>query len=198
MKLGPKRIVRPVDHWEPSNGCLATSSRFFEEEKSRWRIGSFYHCRDQFHPHFTGKSQNIIYCHPANEREDIANFIWMIEDRVKVEEHSRIGPTNRNTFTWIKVSPFWLQQSMRRSFFTAILRAARAYKVAKNNFNEALYSVFYFQESRPAVQRFLAGFTYFTGRRYGWHNVFRNKSAAQVATLLTLPPENKPAVAEED
>lgn len=177
----------------PSHGALATSTRFFEEEKSRWRVNRTHHCRDEFHRSFTHKSQNLVFCHPHNEREDLAAFIWKAEDMLKIKEHTLIGPTQRNHFTWVKVSPFWLETSMRRSFFTALLRSARAYWVrekdgiAKDNFDAALYSLFYFNQTRYAVERFLAGHTRYVGRRYGWHNVFVDKTARQVEQMLVRP-----------
>lgn len=191
MKLGPKRIVRHQNSCMPLHGCLATSTRFFEnkngEEKSRWRINNIHYCRDEFHRSFTRKSQNLVLCHPDKEMEDLATFIWKVEDILKIKEYTRIGKTQRNHFTWIKVSPFWLESSMRRSFFTALLRSARTYSIAQDNFQATLYSLFYFNQTRHAVERFLAGYTRYVGRRYGWHNVFCDKTSEQVKHMLVRP-----------
>lgn len=186
MKLGPKRIVRLSNTWEPSQGSFSSSTRFFDKGKSRWKVSYFESCREMFQAVFRQATENLVYYHPDNERQRIAEFIWKLEDTLGIKHHTRIGPTQRPNYTWFHICSFWLQQPMRRSFFTAALRAARYYN--GNNFKTALYSVRYFTETKPATERFLKGFSWYTGRVTGWQNAFQNRKEEQLEKLLVVPP----------
>lgn len=195
MKLGPKRIIR-VGHsaYEPGSGNLATLTQTFVDGKSRWTVGPFESCREAFHNRFSWNQENILVRNPDKETEGIANFIWRIESALETVKKTRIGRTNRAGYTWFHVSPFWLRHPMRRSFFTAAIRAGRSYK-QKDNFEEALFSVRYFNATSPvrkATKRFLAGFTWYTGNLIGWLNAFYAVTDEQLEKLLIRPPKPIP------
>ena len=96
---------------------------------------------------------------------------------------------------------------VRRSFFTAALRAGRYYRPEKDNFTEALYSVVYFTRTRRAVEAFLAGNTIWTGSKrgdnadhvsLGWEAVFSGASESTIKKLLKAPKETKTQKAMKD
>lgn len=62
---------------------------------------------------------------------------------------------------------------MRRSLFTALLRQAVDYRIHLDNFEECLYQGEYLRDVRPALDRFLAGNTYYWGGKTGFVEAFR-------------------------
>jgi hypothetical protein len=85
---------------------------------------------------------------------------------------------------------------MRRSFFTAMLRAGQSYDIVENNFEEALWTNRYLRQSQYATLRFLRGYTEYTGGITGWNNQFfwggsgwrpKSPSEQEVRKLLVKP-----------
>ena len=61
---------------------------------------------------------------------------------------------------------------MKRSLLTILLRCGVKYNRKQDNFEDAVFSCAYTQNTRYAVQRFLDGFTKYTGKSNGWYNQF--------------------------
>ena len=205
MPLGPKRTINLSASYEPSVGHLATMSQVFvdahtRETKeairlSRWNVSGFESCRETFHSKWKFTQENILFRNEKSEIEAVANFIWRVEGILETVKRTKIGPCNKAGYTWIHVSPFWLRHPMRRSFFTAALRAGRSYLPEKDNFEKALFSVTYFNNTqcvKNSVKRFLGGFTWYTGSIVGWYNAFYDKSDEQLEKLLVRPPHPIP------
>jgi hypothetical protein len=149
--------------------------------------GPWIYCRDTFH----GQTQNLkemLFCHKAGVSENIALFIYKFESILNHTNLTICGPTNINRIMWIKPAQFWIRQPIRRSLFTALLRAAQKYDPVTDNFEEALFSNQYLKSSQPAVRRFLRGYTWYTGNAGGWDNAFRSRSEKQIEEMLTLKP----------
>ena len=72
---------------------------------------------------------------------------------------------------WVEASEWWRGHSLRRSLFTALLRQAAVYRIHLDNFDEALYQGEYLRNTNKAVDRFLAGNTYYWGGYSGWVRV---------------------------
>jgi hypothetical protein len=106
---------------------------------------------------------------------------------VGVRHQTIFAPTNRNSVTWLKVSPWWSEQAMRRSLLTALLRASQIYIPAHDNFEESLWSCRYLKHTQAAVKRFLSGYTWYTGRVCGWDRQFRYVTSEQLKKLLVKP-----------
>lgn len=129
----------------------------------------------------------FFYSHQTGKSMAVSEFIARFEERLGIENKTHIGPTQRKTICWVEPSVWWTGKVMRRSLFTILLRVAQKYKIESDNFEEALYSHRYTAESRYAVERFLAGHTTYTGRKYGWYKQFCSKKTtdAEVDLLLT-------------
>ena len=143
-----------------------------------WRVERLYHCRDRFMERWHKRHVYILFQHKIGERRKIASFFNELEKRLKLRTFSQFGPTQRAGISWIKVSSFWREEIARRSFLSAMLRAARNYHPDKKDFIRTVFSVPYTHSNgtvlRSATERFLAGYTSFKGRHgfSGWQDAF--------------------------
>jgi hypothetical protein len=156
------------------------------------------YCREYFQDVSTG-ARRVLFSHRANMGYNVAAFIDRVETKLKIQPRSQFGPTQRTTITWGRISPWWTTTSMRRSLFTAFLRAGTNYRPMRNppNFEDALLSINYTRQTEEAVLRFMKGYTKYTGNQRGWYNQFRwgsgtylrpqRPSAKEVKQLLVKP-----------
>ena len=102
----------------------------------------------------------------------------MAEERIRGKgrwRRTQVGPTEYPNITWIKLSQFWLNDKMRKSFFTILLRAARHFNSQADDlekeFERALFKddQGYFNKTKPAVERFMKGFTKYVGSKGMWY-----------------------------
>jgi hypothetical protein len=131
----------------------------------------WYHCREVFQ----GESRGLkwmLFCHKQNRGLNIVKFIHCIERKLNVRPFTQFGPTQSDKVLWIKLSPWWMKYSMRRSFFTALLRAAQNFNPKKRNYEKTLWTNRYFRQTKYATRRFLRGYTKYTGHITGWNNQF--------------------------
>lgn len=142
------------------------------EDEEEFRINSWTFCREYFHEDSENVKAFLFVCN-KNKSRNVARFIDQIETKLKLRRRSMIGPTQRSNIIWVKPSPWWTKTSMKRSLFTAFLRAGNSSSIKENNFEEALFSIKYTNDTRFAVKRFLAGHTKYTGNVRGWFNQFR-------------------------
>lgn len=151
----------------------------------RYEAGTWHRCREVWHNYL--KNLNLFfYSHDTGKTRAIAAFMGKIETILDIHPRSHFGPTQRKTICWVEPSAWWTRLAMRRSLFTILLRAGHSYKIDDDNFEQALYSHRYAEETWYAVQRFLAGNTTYTGRRRGWYNQFYvlTQSPAEIDKLL--------------
>lgn len=171
-----KEVKFRVSDWGMSSGSFAkfrpTRCRKGETPKIKWSAGWFYVCREEFHRAFTVRCPDILFVHGAGRTRNVTTFIDQVELRLKLKHRTEGGPTQNARVSWFTVAPFWMAQPMRRSLFTILLRAGRSYTMKVRDFEDALYSDGYLRDTQEAVERFLAGYTYYTGRTAGWHRAF--------------------------
>lgn len=154
----------------------------------RHKVTQWYYCRDLFH----GQLLNLnlfFFSHDSCKGHCIAYFMRKVEEILDVQPRSEFGPTQRKTIMWIEPSRWWTSRSMRRSLFTILLRSGSQYSVSKDNFEEALFSDIYAMSTKPAVERFMKGNTFYTGKKRGWHRQFNdsNLTQADIDSLLVKP-----------
>jgi len=147
----------------------------FAKVKSRLKdgsmtVGQWYYCRDLWHTE-SRTARLFLYSHVAGKSRAIAAFIRRFEEIMQIAPFSKIGPSQRKTITWIDQADWW-KTSMRRSLFTLLLRVAPKYVSDKDNFYEALYGIEMTRQSRPAIERFMAGHATYMGRMRGWYSQF--------------------------
>lgn len=170
-------------------------------------LGYWHRCRDTFAFEWENYLRQhkcldaaFFYCFPKDvDAQQIFDFIVRIEELLKLAETSVFARTNVRNILWVKPSPFWQTCIIRRSFFTALLRCVwrRSYRDRRYvDFESALYSIPYLQETRNAVVRFLSGFTIFnrdeaydiTGEypdsNMGWWTFFNCRTDNEICRML--------------
>lgn len=184
----------------PPSTVVPISGSFF--------ISNTWHkCREQFAPFWKPEVDGFFFSHESGHltRQGIADFVCRAEKVLELEGESTFSPTTIPTISWVEPHGFWKQCFMRRSLFTVLLRAGRQYKIDLDNFEEALYSEKYLNETKTAVMRFLFGFTTFnvTAARTivnhsldpnssisGWYSVFCGRTESHVKAMLTKQDKN--------
>lgn len=148
------------------------SKILFTKEDGTLIAKEWLYCREYFQDESKGINQ-FLFCHSKDKIKNIFAFINKIENVLKINKFSLMGPTQRKNVSWIKPSNWWLRTSMKRSLFTALLRCGQRYNPQIDNFEEALFSYFYTKDTKQAVKRFLQGNTKYTGKKKGWYNQFK-------------------------
>jgi hypothetical protein len=160
-------VFHVLGPYRPGPGNFAKIKHIFQDGSimpSQWQD-----CREIWH----SENKNLkffFFSHPSGTGKNAARFMEKFEKKVDATP-SRMGLTQRKTISWVEPSAWW-QSSMRRSLYTILLRSAPAYKPNKDNFRQALYSNEYAEATEEAVERFLDGYTYYTGRTRGWYKQF--------------------------
>ncbi len=147
------------------------------------RLSNWIYCREYFHEVSRGVKNMCFYGTPGFAEKTCA-FIDKIEKKIKIPRKTVIGPTQLLNIIWIKPSSWWTKTSMRRSFFTILLRAGANYK---DDAEDTLYQYHLANNTRYAVKRFLSGYTRYTGRKTGWHRQFAQISKSETHELLIKP-----------
>jgi hypothetical protein len=152
----------------PAPGSFAKVSGPYE--------GCWYNCREEFH-WVNEKTRRFLYSHRLGTHARIVDFIEKIEKKLglKAKDRTRFRRTQYGRVTLVVMSSWW-RFSIRRSLFTALLRAGQNYN--GENFEEALFSKnfgkdnHYLADTEGAVRRFLRGNTWYTGKVQGWWDAF--------------------------
>ena len=151
----------------------------------RYKVGQWYICRELFHS-ILYNLKLFFFSHNLGKGHCIAAFMKKIEEKLDVQPRSEFGPTQRKTIMWIKPSKWWTLKAMRRSLFTILLRCGDAYLPSKDNFEKALLSNQYANNTKYAISRFLEGYTVYTGKKRGWYNQFCLESLSKEEIDLLL------------
>jgi len=160
----------------PKLSILPIAGAFLKLDDVLW-----YECRETFHRHCP-RVREFLFCHRRDIHNDgtgtserIAEFVKKIESKLKVQPRSELCPTQYRMIVYVKMSPWW-RKSIRRSLFTAFLRAAQTYN--GHNFYESLFDKkhdlnnFYTQNTEAAVRRFLDGHIHYKGWVAEWWDAF--------------------------
>lgn len=155
----------------------------------------WYSCRDIYQD--VGKSRimrnGMYFSHKPNDGERVILFLQKIEKTLKLQQPSKFRHTNLDNVTWIKLSPWWLEKKIRRSFLTLMLRIGMDYNPDLPVKQETITAVAARSErgknTMPAIRRFLNGNTicpHENTRSFyqGWMEIFRYKSRYEVKKLL--------------
>jgi hypothetical protein len=143
-------------------------------ESAPGRITLWDNCREQFAVKFDEKVQGFYFSHPENREKNIAAFIRKFEKVIKASyaghnfRYTQFACTSSKTILYIQPSAFWKDCYFKRSLFTILVRCGFNYEPVADNFDDALFSTCfkesaYLIETKPAVLRFLFGFTHYTG-----------------------------------
>lgn len=190
---------------------FSDSRKQVSEIKQERRIGRFsissnplvwVGCRDHFLNVFGFNATGFFVTVKSGECEKSPAFILKTEEILDIQKlgfsNSKFSLTNRSYVIWIEPSLFWRECEMKRSFFSALVRAGLNYCLQKNNYEDALYSSNYFKKTKLATIRFLFGNTdfqkEFNGRSSkfrGWVNAFSGKDEKSIRKKLLPVNGNK-------
>jgi len=180
----------------------------FAIEKDTNRLVNWDHCREQFAVRFLEKTEGFYFCHKICEAESVAYFINKFENILSTSEScigmekTQFAHTNQEKVIYVQPSVFWRDCFFKRSLFTILIRCSQNYSEKKDNFDEALFSPNYKEstytfETKPAVLRFMFGFTKYTGIppvvenatviKHGWKEEFYKLDETEIKSRLVLP-----------
>lgn len=158
----------------PNFNCKIGSFSYkkYAGENNAWVFPFFWSCREQFQPHFFRKTSILYGCENHEvAATKVAKLILEIEKELELPFRTMVGPTSTQSVMWLKTNSWWSISSIRRSFFTAMLRAGLNYD-PKKTLLDNLCSCSYFRDTRAATQLFLKGHTKTVMRTTGWHSTF--------------------------
>jgi len=180
----------------------------FAIEKEANRLVNWDHCREQFAVRFLEKTEGFYFCHKACEADSVTCFLNKFENILSTSEgcdlmeKTQFAHTNQEKVLYVKPSSFWKDCFFKRSLFTILARCSQNYLPHKDNFDEALFSPnfkesTYTYETKPAVLRFMFGFTKYTGIspvtaestvvKHGWKEEFYKLDESEIRNRLVLP-----------
>jgi hypothetical protein len=152
------------------------------------------HCRDIFQDvsDYVIHQKGMWFYHNQKQGYNVCEFVDKVEERIssrrKITKRTVFMRTPHDNILWIQPGPFWVNEYVRRSFFTLCLRSGQWYRRSKQDFDKAMYHYDIAKTTKPAVERFLEGFTYYTGEipefnSQAWQYLFQEKE--NVDHLLT-------------
>jgi hypothetical protein len=151
---------------------------------------------------FKKNDRGIWYSFSPDLLEGIIECMTWIERSVRSGDTIFHKTNPARPFFFVEPSSFWKECEMRKNAFTMFLRVAHNYasqSPEERNIRKAIRSYPYSRDTQPAIERFLFGFTRYTGKqpapsshtstyvKEGWHNTFGLKDAAFVKELLKAP-----------
>lgn len=201
-----RAVFGEIKQFKQCYGAPPTGNFALEAESGK--AASWDHCREQFASKFGEKTPGFFFSHPAGKSVDVANFVVKFESIIGIEElktacqYSRFAKTTKDIILWVEPSSFWVSCVMKRSLYTLILRCGMNYNTDKDNFDDALFGEYkdniWARETKPAILRFMFGFTRFTGnvqiptswstvQKHGWHEEFKKADEPTIRRRLILP-----------
>ena len=175
----------------PSIGSFGKPSGI---KDNRHVVKNWFHCREIWHNQMYN-AKLFFYVHPISRNKSLSAFFEKIEMLLNIKEKSLFGPTQKKYIMYIKPSKWWLKYTMRRSLFTILLRSSNAYDIGLDNFENALYSNFYAERSRKAIEYFFAGNTIYKGKKRGWYKQFGELPVDEESLKKLLVPD-KPLLSQ--
>jgi hypothetical protein len=159
-------------------------------------------CREVMQLFFRTHHPGIWFSFPPEELNDVVHFMSWVELTLAIPYRSEIYRSNHDDIVYIGVSDWWRSCEMRKNAFTMFLRCARSYATltgSDKNYKNALLSYPYSRNTMPAIERFLLGFTRYTGAipqkvspssghiNQGWNATFNGKDMDFARSLLVSP-----------
>jgi len=128
--------------------------------------GGWYRCREQFQAFINTEYSFYMYVEllPAKRHIPLACFILKTEIMLGLKNFTTYNRTNFTNVVKINMSPFWCKNNIRKTLFTALLRApiggyGETYDLDKDNYFECIDACQYLQHSKSSFYRFMAGYT---------------------------------------
>jgi hypothetical protein len=177
----------------PRTGSFGLENKTFTNHPANGNPVQWVYCREtfarRFHT-FPQDAKNFYFCCGKKGIDRFSKFISKTEQIISGFSsncsQSTFEETNLNYAIWINPSNFWKNCQIRMSLFSILLRCGSLYNPEEDNYEEALFSQDYSKRTKPAVMRFLFGFTNFNGEQQnqGWVRTFENKKILELRNSL--------------
>lgn len=131
----------------------------------------WYKCREVFHYQVNSLSLDGYFYRHGITDEKIAEFIYKLEEHLKIEDKCHFSHTSTPDIIWISVSRWWTENWGRHQFLTMALRAALGWE-KDENWIEAMRKYIYAACTLEATNRFLDGYTDCVSDINGWVSQF--------------------------
>jgi len=192
--------------------CSPPTGNFGLEADVADRVATWDHCREQFAAKFNDKTKGFFFSHKDCKTQELADFIIRFEQIAQSSrknfrfKYSQFSPTSSVNITYIQPSKFWLDCYFKRSLFTILCRCAINYEATTRKFEDVLFDSrvkdsAYLVETKPAVLRFMFGFTKYVGIspvlgestviKHGWVEEFQKLDIQAIRKRLVLPDNMK-------
>lgn len=136
-------------------------------------------CREGFHSAFNIKTGHMIF---RGSRQNATELIRKVEDRVGVSRKNAARFLATDNAQWIEVLPgWWIDDLMRFSLFTILLRASRTHTTI-----EGAMKYTYLRSTKLAFKSFLAGKTRFLGTATSWYGWGYSMGAKKAGPLCLI------------
>ncbi len=148
------------------------------------------YCRDAIRSeHMFQKTTDKLYFCTGRRyiSKRVARFIFYIEDKLELNQEDRVNFTvfenNRSVLMLTNVSKFWSKNTLRRQFFTTLLRCGI---IAQKKAEFENYLKTHFRRSYPAAKKFIDGHTKLANRKKlnGWYDTFEYGSEKKLDLLV--------------
>lgn len=148
-------------------------------------------CREMFAWEFRKNKTHVGFFSSCVNIEKFNEFWEIIENKLNLAQKSIIHPLeNFNQAFVIELSPFWLENTTRRSLLTLLIRCGANYYYGDYTFDEALNEYYLAKETTPAIKHFLEGNTKPTYTKFGyggWYSKFVHLKKDDVGQYLVKP-----------
>ena len=133
---------------------------------------NWYGCREDFQTS-SKKIEHFVFRQEVGTYRRVIKFMERIQKDLQLKKKSclKFSKTTDDKITYIVMSAWWLRPE-RRSLLTALLRAGQHYK-RKSSYKSAMRKIEYLDDTMPAVERFLEGYTKARSKwdnHYGWYD----------------------------
>jgi hypothetical protein len=164
---------------------------------------SWEKCREKFAAMIKPETPGFLFSHSPTQGTHVAGFLSKSEDILDLNLRSVYSLTDRENVLWVEPARFWMDCWIRRSLLTILLRCGMYYDCGSDNYEDALFGKGdekdqareYTNRTKPAVMRFMFGFTKFvmpegmsepTGvvQSKIWVDVFNSKTTQELKSIL--------------
>lgn len=164
---------------------------------------SWEKCREKFAALMKPDTTGFLFSHSPLQGTHVAGFLSKSEDVLDLDSRSVYSFTDKDNVLWVGPSAFWMECWIRRSLLTILLRCGMYYNAYSDNYEEALFGKGdekdqareYVNKTKPAVMRFMFGFTKFvapenvsepTGvvQSKIWVDVFNGRTNKELKSIL--------------
>lgn len=150
-----------------------------------------YYCREEFSDYFKSNCNWVTFICKNLNIAYLNKFFTKIETQLKISKKTVFYKTNNKHVVILNISPFWLENSTKRGFFTLFLRCGGT--CYSGNFNNAIDAYSLTRQIKNTINWFLSGNTKVTEDVDGGSLVdtFKNMDAYRLSAFLVKEKKSK-------